>query len=167
MTKSKNSLVRSTTSTTYLDIVTFPVIVVESTFSLLSLGRYLLPLTTLNRYLSRHSNKNFIFTTSSKNITITKHGVFLVTIPILCFVMIHWIQWIQQKLFRKTSNRSVSIYLICSWESTHFRRKTDTRTWPLLADSIGLSQHVTTSIAAKYFHSELYGLPRNAHEYYG
>ena len=33
-----------TTSTTYLDIVTFSVIVIEITFSLLSLGRYLLPL---------------------------------------------------------------------------------------------------------------------------
>ena len=67
-------------------------------------------------------------------------------------------------------NRSVSIYLICLWESTHFRRKTDMRTWPLLAESIrSLPQHMTTSIATKkYFHSErlLYGLLRNAHEYY-
>ena len=88
MTKSKNSIV--TTSTTYLDIVIFPVIAVESIFSLLPLGRYLLPLNTLNRYLPRHtcSSKNVIFTTSSENITITRHGVFLATIPILCFVMI-------------------------------------------------------------------------------
>ena len=87
--------------TTYLDIVTFPVIVVESTFSLLPLGRYLLPQTTLNRYFSRYSSNNFISTTSSVNITITRHGVFLVTIPILCFVMIHWIQW---KSSRENSN---------------------------------------------------------------
>ena len=97
MTKSKNSIV--TISTTYLDIVTFPVIVIESTFSLLHvhvpLGRYLLPLTTLNRYLSRHSSKKFISN--------FRHGVFLVTIPILCFVTIHWIQWLQQKSFRKNS----------------------------------------------------------------
>ena len=59
ITKSKNSVV--TTSTTYLDKVTFSVIVVESTFSLLPLGRYLLPLATWNRYLSRHSSKNEIF----------------------------------------------------------------------------------------------------------
>ena len=84
MTKSKNSIV--TTSTTYLDKVTFPVIVIESTFSLLLLDRYLLPLTTLNRYLSSHS-KNFIFTTLSENATITRHGVFLVTIPV--FVLCH------------------------------------------------------------------------------
>ena len=39
MTKSKNSMV--TTNTTYLDIVMFPVIVIENTFYLLHLGRYL------------------------------------------------------------------------------------------------------------------------------
>ena len=102
MTKSKNSIV--TTGTTYLDIVTFPVIVVESTFSLLPMGRYLLPLTTLNRYLSRHSSKNFVFSTSSVNITFTRCGKFLVTFPFLCFVTIHWIQWIQRKSFRKNSS---------------------------------------------------------------
>ena len=39
----------------------FPVIVVESIFSLLPLGRYLLPLTSWIRYLSRYSSKMFIF----------------------------------------------------------------------------------------------------------
>ena len=62
MKKAKKGIV--TTSTTYLDIVTFLVIVVESTFSLPPLGRYLLPLATLNRYmyLARHTcrSKNFI-----------------------------------------------------------------------------------------------------------
>ena len=89
MTKSKNSTF--TTGTTYLDIVTFPVIGIERTFSLLPLGRYLLPQTTLDRYVSRHS-KNEIFTTSSANITITRHRVFLVTIAILCFFTVHLIQ---------------------------------------------------------------------------
>ena len=77
-TKSKNSSV--TTSTTYLDIVTFSV---ESTFSLLPQSRYLLPLATLNRYLSSHSSKNFIFTSSSESITIIRCGLFLVTMPVL------------------------------------------------------------------------------------
>ena len=85
MTRSKNSTV--TTSITYLDIVTFPVIVIGSTFSLLPLGRYL----------------HFIFTTSFENIAITRCGVFLLTIPILCFCMIHWMQWIQGNSFRKNS----------------------------------------------------------------
>ena len=58
LTKSKNSIV--TTSTTYLNIVTFPVIVIEGTFSSLPLGRYLLPLTTLNRYQKRHSSENIV-----------------------------------------------------------------------------------------------------------
>ena len=73
-------------STTYLDIVMFPVIVVESTFSLLPLGRYPLPLTTLNRHLSTVVK---IFITSSENIIFARHGVFLVTLPILCFVTIY------------------------------------------------------------------------------
>ena len=50
---------------------------IDSTFSLLSLGSYLLPQTTLNRYLSRHSSKNSLLI-----------DVFLVTLPILGFVMI-------------------------------------------------------------------------------
>ena len=37
----------------YLDTVTLPVTVTESMFSLPLLGRYIPPLTTLNRYLSR------------------------------------------------------------------------------------------------------------------
>ena len=60
MTKSKNSIV--TTSTTYLDIAMLPVIVVESTFSLVPLGRYLLSLTTLNRYLSIVVKMKFLLT---------------------------------------------------------------------------------------------------------
>ena len=103
MTKSKNSIV--ITSNTYLDIVIVPVIVVGSTIFLISMGRYLLPPTTLNRYLSRYSSKKFIFTTSSENITLTRYGVFLITILILFFVTIHWIQWIQRKSFRNTSKR--------------------------------------------------------------
>ena len=47
MTKSKKCTVN--TGTTYLDIVTFPVIVIQGTF-LLPLSRHLFPLTTLNRY---------------------------------------------------------------------------------------------------------------------
>ena len=57
-----------TIGTTHLDTVTFPVLVIESAFSLRTLGWHLLSLTRLNRYLSRGSNRNFIFTTSSENI---------------------------------------------------------------------------------------------------
>ena len=57
----------------------FSVIVIESSFSLLPQGSYLLILNTLNRYLSRHSSKNcfylkFIFTTSTENITINRYS---------------------------------------------------------------------------------------------
>ena len=97
--KIQNSIV--TANISYLDIITFSVIVVESTFSSLPLGRYLLPVTTLNRYLSRHSSKFFIFTTLSESITIIICWVFLVTVPVLYFVTIHWIQ---RKSFKKNSN---------------------------------------------------------------
>ena len=72
----------------------------KSTFSLIPLNIYLLPLATLNRYLSRGSNRKFSFTTSFGNIYITRDEVFLVTIPIMDFVIIHWIQW---KSFRENS----------------------------------------------------------------
>ena len=49
------SPLRSATDT-YLEKVTFPVIVIESVF-LLPLGRYLLPITTMCRQLSRKSSK--------------------------------------------------------------------------------------------------------------
>ena len=64
-----------TTGTTYLDAITCAVIVREN-ISFLPLGRYLLPLTTLNRYQSRGSNRNSVFTTSSENVTNISHGVF-------------------------------------------------------------------------------------------
>ena len=70
MTKSTYSIV--TTGITYLNIVTFLIIVTESTFTVLPLGRYLLPITTMNRYLSWHISKNFIFIISSENIAINQ-----------------------------------------------------------------------------------------------
>ena len=40
-----------------------------------ALVRYLLPLTTLNRYLIRDSDGNFFFTTISRNISIVRYGL--------------------------------------------------------------------------------------------
>ena len=54
--------------------------VVQSTVQLLPLGRYLLPLTTLNRYQTRDSNGIFIFLSSSRNISIVRYWGSLVTI---------------------------------------------------------------------------------------
>ena len=48
MTKSKSGMV--TRGITHLATNTLLVLVIKSVFSLLPLGRYLLPLTTLNRY---------------------------------------------------------------------------------------------------------------------
>ena len=87
MTKSKRSIV--TTGTTYLDIVTFTVIVIQSTISLLGLCMYLLTLFIHTEYPSRDISKNFIFTTSSEKIAITTCRLSMVTIPILYFVTIH------------------------------------------------------------------------------
>ena len=62
----------------------FPIIVIESTLSLLPLSRYLLPITTLNRHTSPEIVVKISYClTLSKNITVTRNGVFFVTIPIL------------------------------------------------------------------------------------
>ena len=63
-----------TTGTTYLDTVTLAVIGTESTFSLLPLGRYLSPLTTLISYLFRGSNRDSIFATSSEKFQVMPHS---------------------------------------------------------------------------------------------
>ena len=97
ITKSKSDMV--TIGTTHLDTVTFSVIVTEKFFTT---SRYVI---TLNRYLSTSSSRNFAFTTFSKNITFTRHKVFLVAIPLLNLVVIHWTQWIWGKSFIKNSNR--------------------------------------------------------------
>ena len=46
----------------------------------------------------------YFFTTTSRNVTVVRYGVSLVTIIHLDFVLIHWIQW---KWFRKNSNEFV------------------------------------------------------------
>ena len=70
---------------------------------LLPLVRYPLWLTTVNRYHPRDSKGNFFFTTKSKNVSVVRCGMFLVTILLLDFILIHWIQWIQWKSFRENS----------------------------------------------------------------
>ena len=79
----------------------------KSAFSLLPLGRYLLPVTTWHRYQSTGSSGKFYFTTTSRNVTVVRCRMSLVTILVLDFVMIHWICWIQRKSFRKNSIVSV------------------------------------------------------------
>ena len=82
---------------------TLPFIVIEYTFPLLPLVRYLLWLTTVNRYNPRDSNGHICFTTTSRNVSINSYGVSLVTILFLDLVKIHWIQQIQWKSFRENS----------------------------------------------------------------
>ena len=102
MTKSKSGMV--TKGITHLLTDTLPVLVIKSAFSLLPLGRYLLPVTTQKRYQSTGSSGKFFFTTTSRNVTIVRCRMSLVTMLVLDFVMIHWIRWIQRKSFRKNSN---------------------------------------------------------------
>ena len=83
---------------------TLPVLVIKSAFSLLPLGRYLLPVTTQNTYQSTGSSGKFFFTTAPRNVSIVRCTTSLVTILVLVFVMIHCIRWIQWKPFRKNSN---------------------------------------------------------------
>ena len=87
MTKSKSSLV--TTGNTILATDTLSVLVIQSVFSLLPLGRYLLPLTTLNRYQPTDSNGKLLFTTISSNVSIFRYRISLITILLLDLVMIH------------------------------------------------------------------------------
>ena len=59
MTKSKSG--RVTKGITHMATNTLPVLAIQSVFSLIPLGRYLLPLTTLNRYQPTDSSGKFCF----------------------------------------------------------------------------------------------------------
>ena len=80
MTKSQSGMV--TKGITQLATNTLPVLVIQSAFSLLQLGGYLLSITTLNRYQPRDSSRKILFTTSSCNTSIVSYGMSLVTIPV-------------------------------------------------------------------------------------
>ena len=98
-TKSKSGMV--TKVITHLLTDTLPVLVIESIFSLQPQGRYLLPVTTRNRYQSTGSRGKFFFTTTSRNVTIVRCRMSLVTILVLDFVTFHWVQWIQRSHLEK------------------------------------------------------------------
>ena len=102
MMKSKTGM--ATRGITQLVVGVLPVIVIQSVFSLLPRGRYLLPLTTPNSYQPRDGSGKFSFTTTASNISIVKHRMSLVTILPLDLVIVHWILWIQRKSFRENSN---------------------------------------------------------------
>lgn len=86
MTKSKNSIINR--SITY--VTTFPAVVTESTFCLLPLGRFLLPLSIMNKHILSGSSSHFLLTTSFWNVSIAIHWMFLATIPLLDFVTCIW-----------------------------------------------------------------------------
>ena len=74
---------------THLATDTLPVLVIQSVFSLLPLGRHLLPPTTLNRYQPTDSSRKLLFTTLSRNVFIVRCRMSLVTVLLLDLVMIH------------------------------------------------------------------------------
>ena len=92
MTKSKSGMV--TKGITHLATNTLPVLL---------LGTYPLQLTTLNRCQPTVSSGKFLFTTTSRNESIVRWRMSLVTILFLDFVIIYWICWIQGKSFRESS----------------------------------------------------------------
>ena len=96
--KTRNDIVAR--GVTQLATDTLPFVVIECAFPLLPLVRYPLWLTAVNRYHPRHSNGNIFFTTTPRNVSVVTYGVSLVTILLLDFVLIHWIQW---KSFMKNS----------------------------------------------------------------
>ena len=70
----------ATRGITQLVVFVLQVIVIQSVFSLLPRGRYLLPLTTPNSYQPKDSSGKFAFTTAASNIPIIKYRMSLVTI---------------------------------------------------------------------------------------
>ena len=118
--KSKSGMV--TTGTTNLETVTFPT---ENTFSLLPLGGYPSWLTRPNRHLSSFTNRISTFTTSSVNITNTRHRVFLVTIPLWT---LSWFSEFseshlgkpQLKLMKSVTNSRILNPWILDWRYTYF-----------------------------------------------
>ena len=70
-TKSKCGMV--TRGITYPVTDTLPMVVIQDAFSLLHLGRYLLPLTTANRYQPADSNGNFFSVTTWRNVSIVRY----------------------------------------------------------------------------------------------
>ena len=117
--KSKNGMV--TRSINYLASTTFPIIVIERTFFL---GRYLLPLTTLNRYLHSCSDTKFIFLLLLLRMYLSPDlGYPWLSLD---FVTIHWIQ---QKSFRENSIGSQS--LSPSWTSCECFRQWLYSKWPI------------------------------------
>ena len=88
---------------TYLLTDTFPAIVIESFLYYLWVGIY------YHEPCRIDIHPDVFYPTSSINISIARHRASLVTIPLLDFVIIHWIQWIhriqwiQPKSLGKTS----------------------------------------------------------------
>ena len=89
MSKSKTSMVMR--DILRLTIVTFFDVVAKKNFSLLPVDWYLFWVVAGNRYLPRVSNENALFITSTGNVSVSRWVVTLVSIPLLDFVMIHWI----------------------------------------------------------------------------
>ena len=58
---------------------------------------------------STDSSGKLLFTTISRSVSIVRYRISLVTIQLLDLVMIHWVHWIQRKLFRE--NSTVSFYV--------------------------------------------------------
>ena len=77
---------------TYLIVNTFPATVIESMFPLLPLCRFPLTLISLNKYIYLNLViKNYLYYCTG-NVSIVSHGISLVTMSLLDFVAIQWIQ---------------------------------------------------------------------------
>ena len=87
MMKSRTGM--ATRGVTHLVVGVLPVTVIQSVFSLLPWGRYLLPVTTLNSYQPIDSCGKVSFTTTASIIPIIKYRMSLVTILPLDLVIVH------------------------------------------------------------------------------
>ena len=116
-------------------------LVIQSIFSLVPLGRCLLLLTTVNRYPSKDSSGKFFFTTTSRtsrNVSIVRYRMSLVTILPLDFVMIHWIQ---RKSFRENSIEMIAAFLVQCYHICYLpgERYDITGAWPTCPDILRLN----------------------------
>ena len=125
MTKSRSGKV--TKGIIHLLTDASPVLVIIRMHFLLLLGRYLLPLTTLNIYQSIDTSGKVFFTTSSRYVATVRYRMSLVAILVLDFGLwiIQWMRWIHRKSFSKNSIRVFckSLETYHTWQADDQARK--------------------------------------------
>ena len=88
--------------------------------SVLSIGWYLFRVMNGNRNIPRVSNENTLCITTTGNVVVNRWVIPLVTIPLLDFVAMHWIQ---RKSFRENSIKYSSKWKVIGVVTLHTLRR--------------------------------------------